>query len=370
VLTVFQFAIVIILVGFSMMINRQIRFLDHKDLGYTEENVLITRIPSVKPRGSLIVEEIEKQAGVISAYTAQYHPGDIYQSMDFSAGEQKYSFGLRMVDEGIFETLEIDLVQRFGPPTGKMEGWVINESFYKELLLNFSPEVIAAGNFNSGEDDLDDSKGEFKIAGVMKDFHFSSLHNNIGNFAYIIRDQELHYNRWLIVRFAEGQSASINKALGQIMNTHFPEAVSSPFLLEDRLKEQYESSYNLSKVIRLFSLLSVLIAISGLYGLSLYMTRKRTREIGIRKIHGASTSQIVEMLNLGFLKWVGLAFVFAAPITIWALRTWLMNFAYKTSQPWWILALSGILIASIAMMAVTWQTRIAARMNPVKTLHQ
>jgi len=254
--------------------------------------------------------------------------------------------------------------------TGKMEGWVINESFYKELLLNFSPEVIAAGNFNSGEDDLDDSKGEFKIAGVMKDFHFSSLHNNIGNFAYIIRDQELHYNRWLIVRFAEGQSASINKALGQIMNTHFPEAVSSPFLLEDRLKEQYESSYNLSKVIRLFSLLSVLIAISGLYGLSLYMTRKRTREIGIRKIHGASTSQIVEMLNLGFLKWVGLAFVFAAPITIWALRTWLMNFAYKTSQPWWILALSGILIASIAMMAVTWQTRIAARMNPVKTLHQ
>jgi len=366
-LTVIQFAIVIILVGFSMMINRQINFLDGKDLGYAAENVLITRVPARQPRGSLLVEEIEKQAGVIGAYTAQYHPGDIYQSMDFEAGGQKYSFGMRMVDDGIFETLGIDLVRRFGSPTGKLKGWIINESFYNELLLNFSPEVVAAGNFNSGDDDLADSRGQFKIGGVMKDFHFSSLHNSIGNFAYIIRDQEEHYNRWLIVRFSEGQSDNVLKTLGQMMDTHFPGKLSSPFLLEDRLKERYEGFYNLSRVIRLFALLSILIAISGLYGLSLYMTRKRTREIGIRKIHGASTSQIVEMLNLGFLKWVGLAFVVACPINLWALRKWLTNFAYQTTLPWWVFALSGSIIAVIAMIAVTWQTSAAARLDPVET---
>ena len=128
------------------------------------------------------------------------------------------------------------------------------------------------------------------------------------------------------------------------------------------------ASFNLSKVIRLFALLSVLIAMSGLYGLSLYMTRKRTREIGIRKIHGSSTRQILVMLNLGFQKWVGIAFALACPLTVWALNKWLMNFAYKTTMPWWIFAVSGITIALIATIAVTWQTTSAARSNPINNI--
>ena len=110
-----------------------------------------------------------------------------------------------------------------------------------------------------------------------------------------------------------------------------------------------------------------MIAISGLYSLSLYLIRRRTREIGMRKIHGASTAQIMELLNLGFLKWLGLAFLIASPLTLWFLRQWLNNFAYRASLPWWILALSGLLVSAIAMLAVTWQTRIAARMNPLET---
>jgi len=366
-LTVVQFAIVIILVGFSMMIERQIRFLDRKDLGYTDENILITRIPGRNPRGSLLVEEIEKQAGVISASTAQYHPGDIFQSMEFTAGGQTYPFGFRIVDAGVLETLEIDLVHRFGSQTGKLRGWVINESFYKELLLNFSPEMVATSDFSLGSEEQEDARAQFEIAAVMKDFHFSSLHNTIGNFAFVIRDPATFYNRWLMVRFSEGQSENVLKSTNQMMDTFFPGKANDQFMLEDNLTEQYKGSFNLSRLIRLFSLLSVLIAISGLYGLSLYMTRKRTREIGIRKIHGASTSQIIEMLNLGFLKWVGMAFIIAFPVTLWALRKWLMNFAYQSTMPWWIFALSGISIAFIAMIAVTWQTRSAARLDPVET---
>jgi putative ABC transport system permease protein len=262
-LTVVQFAIVIILVAFSMMINRQIRFLDHKDLGYSEENIVVTRIPAANPRGSLLVEEIQKQAGVISATTAQYHPGDVFQSMDFSAGGQTYQFGFRMVDDGFFETLDINLVERFGSPTGEMKGWVINESFYNELLLDFSPEDVAASNFSLANENQDDSREKFEICGVMEDFHFSSLHNRIGNFAFVIQNQETHYNRWLMVRFIEGHSEDVLKAVGQMMDTHFHGKSYDQFLLEDNLAEQYKASYNLSKVIRLFSLLSVLIAMSG-----------------------------------------------------------------------------------------------------------
>jgi len=369
VLTVFQFAIVILLVGFSMMISRQITYLDSKDLGYSEENLIITRIPGRNIRGSLLVEEIQKQAGVVSAYTAQYHPGDVFQSMEFVAGDKKCQFGFQIADEGIFETLEINLIHRFASPTGKMRGWVINESFYKELLLDFSPEDVAASNFTLGYVEPDEGRDRFEIAGVMNDFHFNSLHSQIGNFAFVMRDQEIHHNRLLMVRFSKGQSEAAFKALHQMMDTYFPGKTIAPFLLEDKLKEQYESSHNLSSVIRLFALLSAVIAISGLYGLSLYLTRRRTREIGIRKIHGASTSQIIELLNLGFLKWIGYAIVIASPLTFWALRHWMNNFAYRTSLPWWILAFSGVLVATIAMIAVTWQTRLAARSNPVDVLY-
>lgn len=366
-LCVFQFAIVIILVGFSMMINRQITYLDSKDLGYSEENLIVTQIPGRNIRGGLLVEEMQKHAGVVSAYTAQYHPGDVYQSMDLDAGGKKYQFGFRIADEGIFETLDIELIHSFVPPTGKLVGWVINESFYKELLLDFSPEDVAASNFTMGSVNPDDGRSGFELAGVMKDFHYKSLHSQIGNFAYVMRDQDIHHNRNLMVRFSPGQSQAVFQALQDMMNTHFPGTTIAPFLLEDKLKEQYKNSHNLSRIIRLLTLLSVIIAISGIYGLSLYLTRRRTREIGLRKIHGASTAQIIEMLNLGFLKWIGLAFLVATPLTLWFLRNWLDNFAYKASLPWWILALSGLIVASFAMLAVSWQTRLAARMNPLET---
>jgi putative ABC transport system permease protein len=367
VLTVFQFAIVILLVGFSMMISRQITYMDSKDLGYSEKNLIVTRIPGRTVRGGLLAEEIKKHAGVVSAYTAQYHPGDVFQSMDLDAGEKRYQFGFRITDESIFETLEIELIHRFAPSTAKLHGWVINESFYQELLLDFSHEDIAASNFTLGSVEPENGRNRFEVAGVMRDFHYNSLHSPIGNFAYVMRDQELHHNRMLMIRFSEGQSEAVLKALNRMMDTHFPGRTIAPFLLEDKLNEQYENSHNLSTVIRLFALLSVVIAISGLYGLSLYLTRRRTREIGMRKIHGASIGQIISLLNLGFLKWIGFAIVIASPVTHWALGNWLNNFAYKTSLPWWILALSAVLVAGIAMFAVSWQTRMAARMNPLET---
>ncbi|MEN8202943.1 MAG: ABC transporter permease [Bacteroidota bacterium] len=366
-LSVIQFAIVILLVGFSMMIHRQITYLDSKDLGYSKDNLIVTLIPGRNIRGGLLVEEMQKHAGVVSAYTAQYHPGDVFQSMDLVAGGHKYQFGFQVTDPGIFETLEIELIHRFASPTGKMRGWVINESFYKNLLLDFSPEDVATSNFILDHVDEENGRNRFEVAGVMKDFHFSSLHSQIGNFAFIMRDQEIHPNRYLMTRFSKGQSKAVLQALHQMMDTHFPGKTITPFLLEDKLKEQYENSHKLSRVIRLLTLLSILIAISGLYGLSLYLTRRRTREIGLRKIHGANTPQIIGMLNRGFLKWLGLAFVIAAPLTLWALGQWLNNFAYRTTQPWWIIALSGLLVAVIAMIAVTWQTSNAARMNPVET---
>ncbi len=275
-----------------------------------------------------------------------------------------------MVDAGTVETLEIDLLEKFGSPEGPLEDWIINETFYRQLLQDFSPEEIATSNFGSGEEDqnLGDSGTPFVVGGVMRDFHFSSLHNGIGNFAFVTRNPETNYNSWLMIRFSEGQMETVKKITSGMMEKHFPGRPVELFLLEDRLNEQYKASHNLSDVIRIFTVLSILIAISGVYGLSLFMTRRRTREIGVRKIHGAQSRQIVSMLNLGYLKWVGIAFIIACPLTVWALNKWLINFAYRATLPWWVLALSGLLVTGIALAAVTWQSTTAARMNPVDTL--
>lgn len=369
-LTIIQFSIVVILLGFSMMIERQLSYLDHKDLGYSQENIFVVRIPGPNPRGTLLVEQIEQQAAVISASTMQYHPGDIFQSMEFSVGEKRFPFGFRMIDSRSLKTLQIDLVERFGRPAGPLEGWIINRTFYNHLLQDFSPEDVATSNFTEedGDPDRTNSGIPFVIGGVMEDFHYSSLHNSIDNFAFVIRDPETNYNRWLTVRFTEEQEEPVRKAVEQMMETHFQGKSIDFFLLEDNLNEKYTSSNNLSQVIRRFTLLAVLIAVSGLYGLSLFITRRRTKEIGIRKVYGAKSRQILVMLNLGFLKWVGIAFIVACPITIWALQKWLVNFAYRTSLAWWIFALSGIIVALIAMIAVTWQTSKTAKSNPVDSL--
>ena len=369
-LTIIQFAIVVFLLGFSMMIERQLNYLDHKDLGYSAENIFVLGIPGVNPRGSLLVEEMEQHAGVISASTMQYHPGDIYQSMEFSVGEKRFPFGFRMVDPGSLETLQIGLIERFCSPSGPLTGWIINETFYKHLLQEFSAEEIATSNFTGEDSDPDstDSGIPFVIGGVMEDFHYSSLHNSIDNFAFAMRDPETSYMRWLVVRFVDGQSKSVQKVVEQMMDSHFHGRAYNFFILEDKLNEQYKASGILSKVIRRFTLLSILIALSGLYGLSLFITRRRSKEIGIRKVYGAGFRQILVMLNLGFLKWVGIAFVLACPITIWALQKWLVNFAYRAPLPWWIFALSGIVVAGISMIAVSWQTSAAARSNPVDAI--
>ena len=368
ILTVIQIAIVIILLGFSLVIERQISYLDRKDLGFTGENVIVVRIPAESPRGSFLVEEMEKQAGVLSASTAHMHPADISQSMEFSQAGKNYPFSFRVVAPESLETLEIELLEKFGAPEGPLRDWIINETFYKQLLQDFSAGDIASGEFSARDLDPDDARSQFRIGGVMKDFHYSSLHNRIENFAFVMSDPGRSYHRWLLVRFAEGQSESVLGEIKRMMDTHFHEKALDYFFLEDYLNDQYADSGELSAIVRLFTLLAILIALTGLYGLALFITRRRSKEIGLRKLHGAGTRRIILMLNLGFLKWIGLAFVLACPLTFLALQKWLVNFAYKTALPWWIFILPGIIVACVTMLAVSWQTGAAARSNPVHTI--
>ena len=140
------------------------------------------------------------------------------------------------------------------------------------------------------------------------------------------------------------------------------------FWMEDDFTKQYETEIRTSKILTIFSLLSLFVASLGLFGLISFTAEKRTKEIGIRKVNGAKVSEILTMLNRDFIKWVAIAFVVACPIAYYAMNKWLENFAYKTTLSWWIFALAGLLALGIALLTVSWQSWRAATRNPVEAL--
>ena len=202
----------------------------------------------------------------------------------------------------------------------------------------------------------------------MGDFHYASFHSEIENFAFYIREHGPRYNRYVLARFDKN---NISEAISTIENTMgdiYPGQPVNYSFLEDQIHVQYASEELLMKLINTFSILSILIAGVGLMGLSIYMTKKRTKEIGIRKVNGASVYEIVKMLSLVFVKWVGIAFVIATPITYYVASEWLQNFAYRTRLSWWIFVLAGMITLLVVLLTVSWQTFKVARRNPVEAL--
>jgi putative ABC transport system permease protein len=138
--------------------------------------------------------------------------------------------------------------------------------------------------------------------------------------------------------------------------------------LDDVIRDYYTNEKNSSALISIFALITIFIACLGIYGLALYSSQQRSKEIGIRKINGAKVSEVMSMLNEAFVKWVVIAFVIATPVAYYVMHKWLENFAYKTELSWWVFALAGVLALGIALLTVSWQSWKAATKNPVESL--
>ena len=156
--------------------------------------------------------------------------------------------------------------------------------------------------------------------------------------------------------------------LERMRKSIFPNEYYEFEFIEDRIKNNYASEASSSKLINIFALITVIISCLGIFGLALYSSEQRSKEIGIRKINGAKVSEVMVMLNGDLVKWVAIAFIIACPIALYAMNKWLENFAYKTTLSWWIFALAGLLALGIALLTVSWQSWRAATRNPVEAL--
>jgi putative ABC transport system permease protein len=368
-LVIFQFVLVIGLVGFTFLLNRQMNFVNQKSLGYSAKNMMIIESPQRNEKVLLCRNELKKIPGVVQTAIAHHYPGFRLQDMTFENSGNAFPFKFGMVEGRAIETLDIQPIKYFVPDIEKaQQGWVINETFYHNLLQQYSEEQISTGNFPVDDNDSDSSSQQFRILGVVKDFHYASFHKPIENFAFSIQSPETDFNRFILVRYDRQNFMNVLDGSQKVIADIFPGYPFKYSFLDDQVQAQYESETTLMKLVNVFSILCIIVACMGLVGITLFMLEKRTKEIGIRKVNGATISEVLIMLNKDFVKWVAIAFIIATPIAYYAMNRWLQNFAYKTDLSWWIFALAGLLALGIALLTVSGQSWKAARRNPVEAL--
>ncbi|MFL0353094.1 FtsX-like permease family protein [Xanthomarina sp. GH4-25] len=368
-LVVFQFATSIILIIGTIVIYKQINHIQTTNLGFNKDQVVVVNnsgLPS-ETRQSL-KNEIAQLAEVKSASFAGYLPVSSSSRSDTTFSTETVmteSNGFNMqfwrVDYDYLETVGMEMKEGrgFSREFGSDSlGIILNETAVK--LTGFENPV--GKKIYSA--DRENNVTVFTIIGVVKNFNYESLRENVGALSFVLGN-----NSWeTAYRF---NTSNVSGLLSTIENKYKAAAPGMPFhyeFLDEAFDDMYRQERRVGTVALAFALLAIIIACLGLFGLATYIAEQRTKEIGIRKVLGASVSTIVKMLSTDFVKLVILAFVIATPIAWWFMNSWLQDFAYRIELNWWIFAVTGIVALVIALITLSFQAIKAAIANPVKSL--
>jgi putative ABC transport system permease protein len=369
-LVVFQFWASIILIIGTIIIYKQLSYIQTTKLGFNKDQVLVVDNPGVpEANREAFKNEIAKFSGVKSAAFAGYLPVNNSSRNDntFSTEavmNEKNGFNMQVwnIDYNYIPTLGMEIFQgrNFSPEFGSdSSALIINESTAK--VLGFDDPVGKKIFTTTGQ-----SKESlpYTIIGVVKNFNFESLRKNIGPLCF-----RLGNNKWVTAyKVSTADIAGLVKNVESKYKEMAPGMSFSYQFLDDSFDDMYREEQRVGKVALTFSLLAVLIACLGLFGLATYMAEQRTKEIGVRKVLGASVPNIVSMLSKDFLRLVLISFVIAVPVAWWAMNKWLEDFAYRITIGWWIFIAAGVIAMLIALLTVSFQAIKAAIANPVKSL--
>ncbi|RIV17261.1 ABC transporter permease [Fibrisoma montanum] len=375
-LVVFQFSISLVLIIATVVLYRQLQYVQHKDLGMNLEQLLVIQGPSIGPEDKLFDQQKTafrqqvSQLSYINEYTSVGAvPGNNY---NFTAngiarpnprpGDDKKGYAMMIVDDRYLSTFGIKLAagSNFTPTMCEL-AWekslkvMLNETAAKQLGFTSAQEAVGK-LINWGQ--------PYEVVGVMKDYHHQSLRQAIDPMIFLPRTE----NGNLTVRLTTDKIQAKIAELERLYKKSYPGNPFDYFFVDERYDKQYEAEKRYSSIFTTASCLAIFIACLGLFGLAMFTAEQRTKEIGVRKVLGASVASIVTLLSKDFLKLVCIAIVIATPIAAYATHQWLQNFAYKIDLEWWMFALAGILAASVAILTISFQSIKAALMNPVKSL--
>ncbi len=369
VLVVGQFTISIVLIIATATVFQQLKYMQDKSLGFDREHVVTLQYnPSLNETFQSFRTELLEDAFIKDAARSSRIPTGRLLDASGSQLNRGDSFAptnadIKVVtaDENFFNAYKINLVagRNFYQARQDTNAFIINEAAVKTLGLHTNEEAIGK-QFKYGN-----RQGE--LVGVIKDFHFESLHQRIVPLVFLMPQGKGGYGS-ISVKLS---GKNIPAALSHIEETwkkFLPEVPFSYTFLDENFQRLYESEQRQGKVFTVFACIAIIIGCLGLFGLSAFAISQRVKEIGIRKVLGASISSIVSLLSKDFLKLVGIAAVIAFPVAWYAMHSWLQDFAYRINIPFWLFILAGVIAAVIAFATISFQAIKAAIANPVKNL--
>ncbi|AFK03712.1 protein of unknown function DUF214 [Emticicia oligotrophica DSM 17448] len=369
-LVTFQFVTSLVLVISTFIIYRQLNYIQNKNLGFSKDQILVvTGTSSLRDNNHVFKEEVKKMAGVKNATFAGFLPVANSSRTDNTFSKEalfntQNSFNMQAweIDEDYIPTLDMKVLQ--GRNFSKVfstdsSAVIINEKAAK--MIGYDNPIGKKLYINNGN--INDVKA-LTIIGVVKNFHYESMRESVGPLCF-----RYGKSAWVTAfKINTDEPQTLVKQIEAKWKTFAPEIPFNYHFMNESFDEMYRAEQRIGTIAMVFSLLTVFIACLGLFGLITYIAEQRTKEIGVRKVLGASVWSIVQLLSKDFLKLVCLAFLIASPLAYYAMNIWLKSFAFRTEISIWIFLGAGVVTILIAIFTVSLQSMKAALMNPIKSL--
>jgi putative ABC transport system permease protein len=329
----------------------------------------MTNHPDIPVKLRTFRDEVLALPGVNSFSVGSSVPGrEIFRSQENimpSGSSEPFAspFSQISIDEKFLDTYNIQLIA--GENLEERSNWTSDEVLINrcaaEVMGHRDPLAAIGSSFQIGTK-------AYKVKGVIENYHHVSLHYQIKPAIYfqdLIWDKSVGYYSFNL------KSSNISEVMADVEKVWkklYPKDDFIYFFSDKEFEVQYRNDLNFNQILTHSAILALIISSMGLLSLAIFNTKQRIKEIGIRKVNGATIQEVMTLLNRDFVKWVAIAFVIATPIAWYTMHKWLESFAYKTELSWWIFALSGLLALGIALLTVSWQSWKAATQNPIKAL--
>lgn len=369
ILVVAQFTISITLIIAVGIVNNQLKYMRNQKLGFDKENVVVLpSSPYIRNHLETVKNQLVRHENILNVSAAKRVPsGRLLDSSSAAVleGEVQRSIEFRIavlrVDHDYIPTFGMELAagRNFSRTmaTDSMEAFVINETAARRIGWS-NPEDAVDKAFRYG-------RRRGRIIGVTKDFHFESMHQPIVPILMLISEFSLNQ---ISIRMRPGNIPETMEFIKQKWQEFRPNYPFQYYFIDEQFDQLYESEENLRQIFSYFAFLAILIACLGLFGLASFTAEQRTKEMGIRKVLGASVTGIILLLSREFTKWILVANIIAWPLAYFAMNRWLQDFAYRIQISWFVFLISGVVALAIALLTVCYQAVKAAVANPVNSL--
>lgn len=373
-LVVFQFMISVCLIVGALVAWKQMDLLNNQSLGFSKEHQLILPMQqsykSDKQYVELLANELKGLTEIKSVSSGSTYPGipNLNSMLFYSEGQssaEKIDISLAAVEQDYFETLGMKLLNGRGfseNTSADSASIVLNEAAVKAFGYELNSAIGKKIQYEFGG-----KLQQLEIVGIVRNYNFESLHNAIRPLG-LTRSVFGNPYSFLIARVQANDFTTFLSSVEEVWERVFPDAPFTYSFLDQDFQRNYDKEQRAVNILIYFTVIAILIACLGLFALSAFAAEQRTKEIGIRKVIGASSFQLARLLTLEFLQLVLLSLVLAIPLASYIMQVWLQAFAYRIEMEWWMYVVSGILALGIALVTVSFQALKAAWSNPVKSL--